>query len=67
MKKETSSNKISTLEADVNENVLKQSLCRAACKSISGFVKKAWCWMGARVNAHFERLIALRVYDQRRY
>ena len=67
MKIENSSNNKSTLEADVNKKVEKQPLCGAARRFISSFAKKSWAWIGARMNTHFDRLIALRVYDQRRH
>jgi hypothetical protein len=67
MKKEFSSNKMSTLEVEVNEKVEEQSMGKAACKSISVSVRKVWVCMGAKVDAHFDRLVELRVYDQRRF
>lgn len=67
MKKEVSSNKISALANDVGEKAMEQSMSKTTCKSITSVTKRIWSWMEAKVNAHFDRLVELRVYDQRRF
>lgn len=67
MKKEISPNKKLDLDVKVNQKVVAQSMGQTALESISGIARKAWAWIGTRVDAHVERLVALRVYGQRRY
>lgn len=67
MNKESKSSNKMNLEDEACNSVPAHSEGGKIAEPKSGFIKTIRAWISAQVDAHFDRLIALRVYDQRRH
>ena len=66
MKKETSTSNMMNTDVEADNKVPALTMGRTVVRCIFSFAKKTRAWAQAKLNAHFDRLVSLRVYDQRR-